>query len=138
MLLSGLAVGVLAATAVTRVARSLLFEISPLDPFAFTAAAAAMLVVALLAVLIPPRGQPGSIRNRSARRRLSGHARRRIRSGIDASAVGIAPSGVCRTDRQGAMTSSAIVVVLSSKRRAVSPRAPELSRPFRPECRRRS
>ena len=53
MLLSGLAVGVLAATAVTRVARSLLFEISPLDPFAFTAAAAAMLVVALLAVLIP-------------------------------------------------------------------------------------
>ena len=39
--------------ALTRVTKSLLFEVSPLDPFAFAAAALAMIMVAMAAALVP-------------------------------------------------------------------------------------
>ena len=53
MLLSGLLVGVVVAIGITRIARALLFEISPLDPTAFAAGGVSMVIVATLAVLIP-------------------------------------------------------------------------------------
>jgi ABC-type antimicrobial peptide transport system permease subunit len=49
----GLLVGLGGAYAVTRVTKSLLFEVSPLDPFAFATAALAMIVVAMVAALVP-------------------------------------------------------------------------------------
>jgi putative ABC transport system permease protein len=49
----GLAVGVAGAFGLTGLMRSLLFEVSPLDPLAFALAALAMVVVGLLAALIP-------------------------------------------------------------------------------------
>lgn len=52
-IVAGLAVGLVAAMALTRVTRSLLFEVSPLDPFAFATAAVAMTLVALIAALVP-------------------------------------------------------------------------------------
>jgi ABC-type antimicrobial peptide transport system permease subunit len=52
-IVAGLAVGLVAAMALTRVTRSLLFEVSPLDPFAFATAAVAMAMVALIAALVP-------------------------------------------------------------------------------------
>jgi predicted permease len=50
---AGLAIGLVAAAALTRVTRSLLFEVSPLDPFAFATAAVAMTMVAIVAALVP-------------------------------------------------------------------------------------
>ena len=47
----GLAAGLGGAVAVTRVTKSLLFEVSPLDPFAFAIAAAAMATVAITAAV---------------------------------------------------------------------------------------
>ena len=52
-IVAGLAVGLVAAMALTRVTRSLLFEVSPLDPFAFATAAVAMTMVAIVAALVP-------------------------------------------------------------------------------------
>jgi len=49
----GLVAGLGGAYAVTRVTKSLLFEVSPLDPFAFTTAAVAMTMVAIVAALVP-------------------------------------------------------------------------------------
>jgi predicted permease len=49
----GLAVGLAAALALTRATASLLFEVSPLDPYAFATAALAMITVAMAAALIP-------------------------------------------------------------------------------------
>jgi putative ABC transport system permease protein len=49
----GLGCGLAGAVALTRVTKSLLFEVSPLDPFAFTTAAVAMIVVAMAAALVP-------------------------------------------------------------------------------------
>ncbi len=49
----GLAAGLAGSYAVTRVTKSLLFEVSPLDPLAFLTAAGAMTLVATLAALIP-------------------------------------------------------------------------------------
>jgi putative ABC transport system permease protein len=49
----GLAAGLLGALALTRVMQSLLFEVSPLDPFALAAAGIAMALVGLLAALVP-------------------------------------------------------------------------------------
>jgi putative ABC transport system permease protein len=49
----GLAAGVVGAYSATRVTRSLLFEVSPLDPFAFATAALAMCTVAVVAAIIP-------------------------------------------------------------------------------------
>jgi predicted permease len=51
----GLIAGIAGAYWLTRVTRSLLFEVSPLDPFAFTAAALAMITVAMVAAVIPAR-----------------------------------------------------------------------------------
>lgn len=49
----GLVVGIGGALIVTRVTRSLLFEVSPLDPSAFAIGAVSMTVIALLAAIIP-------------------------------------------------------------------------------------
>jgi len=45
--------GLLGAFALTRVMKSLLFEVSPLDPFALVAASIALLLIGLLAGLLP-------------------------------------------------------------------------------------
>ena len=51
----GLVVGLIGAAVVTRAARSLLFEVSALEPGAFVFGVAAMAVVALLAAVLPAR-----------------------------------------------------------------------------------
>jgi predicted permease len=53
MLLIGLATGLAGALALTRVMKSLLFEVSVLDPLAFAVAAIAMTLVGLFAALVP-------------------------------------------------------------------------------------
>jgi FtsX-like permease family len=49
----GVVIGLLGALLLTRVTTSLLFQVSPLDPFAFAIAAAAMATVAMVAALVP-------------------------------------------------------------------------------------
>jgi putative ABC transport system permease protein len=49
------AVGVIAALTLTRLMRSLLFEVSPIDPLTFLAVALLLILVALLACYIPAR-----------------------------------------------------------------------------------
>ncbi|MEO8661582.1 MAG: ABC transporter permease [Bryobacteraceae bacterium] len=49
----GLAFGLLGAVALTRVMKSLLFEVSPLDPVALTAACVAMMLIGLIAGFLP-------------------------------------------------------------------------------------
>ena len=51
----GLIVGLIGAAAVTRAARSLLFEVSALEPEAFVFGVAAMAAVALLSAVLPAR-----------------------------------------------------------------------------------
>jgi putative ABC transport system permease protein len=51
----GLALGVIAAVALTRLLRGLLFEISALDPLSFAASAALLTATALLAAYLPAR-----------------------------------------------------------------------------------
>jgi putative ABC transport system permease protein len=51
----GLVVGIAIALAVARLARSVLFDVSPADPAVFTAVVALMLVVATLACYLPAR-----------------------------------------------------------------------------------
>ena len=53
--LLGVALGVIAALALTRLMRSLLFEVSPLDPLTFVSVALLLILVALLACYIPAR-----------------------------------------------------------------------------------
>ena len=53
--LAGIAVGIAAALALTRLMRSLLFEVSPADPLTFAAIAALLVAVALAACYIPAR-----------------------------------------------------------------------------------
>ena len=53
MVAVGLAIGVAGAFALTSVMKSLLFQVSPLDPTAFAIACVSMTLVALLAVLFP-------------------------------------------------------------------------------------
>ncbi len=55
VVLMGLGVGVLAALALTRFLRGLLFEVSPTDPIAFLAMSVLLLFVALLASYLPAR-----------------------------------------------------------------------------------
>ena len=51
----GVAIGLSAAIGLTRLMRSLLFEISPLDPIAFAAAPILLVAAALLASYLPAR-----------------------------------------------------------------------------------
>ena len=53
MVLVGLAIGLAGALSLTRVMKSLLFEVSALDPLAFTLAAVSMALVGLFAALVP-------------------------------------------------------------------------------------
>jgi ABC-type antimicrobial peptide transport system permease subunit len=53
MVLIGLVIGLAGALALTRVMNSLLFEVSALDPLAFTLAAVLMILVGLFAALVP-------------------------------------------------------------------------------------
>jgi putative ABC transport system permease protein len=53
--LVGMAIGIAAAFALTRLMSSLLFQVRAVDPFAFGAVAVALLLVALLACWIPAR-----------------------------------------------------------------------------------
>jgi len=53
MVLLGLGIGLVGALALTRVMRTLLFEVSALDPIAFAVAAVVMALVAVFASLIP-------------------------------------------------------------------------------------
>jgi ABC-type antimicrobial peptide transport system permease subunit len=50
---AGLLAGLGGALLLTRVTRSLLFEVSPFDPLAFTTAAAAMAIIGVTAALVP-------------------------------------------------------------------------------------
>jgi hypothetical protein len=52
----GLAVGVAAAFALTRLMSTLLFDVKPGDPVVFASVAGALLVVALLASFVPRCG----------------------------------------------------------------------------------
>ena len=51
----GVVVGILGALALTRFLRGLLYEVTPADPVTFTAAAAALVTVAVMACLFPAR-----------------------------------------------------------------------------------
>jgi ABC-type antimicrobial peptide transport system permease subunit len=51
--LAGLAAGLLGAAAMARVMRTMLYEVRPLDPLAFTAVPALVLTVVVLATLLP-------------------------------------------------------------------------------------
>jgi ABC-type antimicrobial peptide transport system permease subunit len=53
--LAGLAGGAVAALAIGRSLASLLFQVSPRDPIAFTAAGAVLLLVSMAACLVPAR-----------------------------------------------------------------------------------
>ncbi len=53
--LAGIVIGAAAAFALTRLMRSLLFEVSPADPLTFAAIAAQLVAVALVACYIPAR-----------------------------------------------------------------------------------
>jgi ABC-type antimicrobial peptide transport system permease subunit len=53
MVLLGLTIGVIGAMALTRVVKTLLFEVSALDPLAFALAAACMMLIGISASLIP-------------------------------------------------------------------------------------
>ena len=55
VVLVGLAAGLLGATWLSRFLESMLVEVRPLDPVAFLAAAAVLLLVALAAILVPAR-----------------------------------------------------------------------------------
>ena len=51
----GVALGVVAAVAVTRLMTSLLFEVSPLDPLTYVAVAVLLVMAAALASYVPAR-----------------------------------------------------------------------------------
>jgi ABC-type antimicrobial peptide transport system permease subunit len=53
--LAGIVVGIAAALALTRLMRSLLFEVSPADPLTFAGIAVLLVAVALAACYIPAR-----------------------------------------------------------------------------------
>jgi ABC-type antimicrobial peptide transport system permease subunit len=55
LVLGGVATGLLASWALTRLMKSLLFNVSETDPLTFAAIASLMTLVALLACLVPAR-----------------------------------------------------------------------------------
>jgi putative ABC transport system permease protein len=52
---AGIVVGVAASLMVVRVLKTLLFQVKPIDPLAFAAAAALLVAVALVAAYLPAR-----------------------------------------------------------------------------------
>jgi ABC-type lipoprotein release transport system permease subunit len=52
---AGVIVGVVAASALTRLMRSLLFNVSPLDPWTYAAVPVVLIVAAVLASYLPAR-----------------------------------------------------------------------------------
>jgi len=59
LILSGIAVGLVAASAATRVLSSLLYSIGPHDPLTFGLVALLLVLVAIVAALIPARSATG-------------------------------------------------------------------------------
>lgn len=57
--LAGLAIGIGGALALTRLIRTLLFDVTPTDPATFAGVAILLFVVALLACLLPARRGSG-------------------------------------------------------------------------------
>jgi putative ABC transport system permease protein len=55
MALTGIAIGVIGALALTRLLKTLLFATSATDPLTFAAVAAALLIVSLVAAFVPAR-----------------------------------------------------------------------------------
>ena len=55
LVLTGVAIGLLASAALTRLLAGMLFEIEPLDPTTFAATSLALLTIATLAAYIPAR-----------------------------------------------------------------------------------
>jgi putative ABC transport system permease protein len=55
MIVAGLVLGLLLSLGVGRIVSSILFQVSPLDPFAFTVAPALLALAALLATWLPAR-----------------------------------------------------------------------------------
>ena len=53
MVAVGLAIGLAGASALTGLMKSLLFQVSPLDPIVFAIACGSMTLVALMAVFLP-------------------------------------------------------------------------------------
>jgi len=51
----GLPIGLIAAAALTRFVRTMLFDVSPFDPFTFAAISATLAAVAFLACYLPAR-----------------------------------------------------------------------------------
>jgi ABC-type antimicrobial peptide transport system permease subunit len=59
MIFIGLVLGMLGAFALTRVMKTLLYEVSPLDPVALAAACAVMTLIGLLAGFLPANRAAG-------------------------------------------------------------------------------
>jgi putative ABC transport system permease protein len=55
LVLVGLAIGLAASLAVTRFLGSMLYGITPTDPFTFTVVAAALILISMMACYIPAR-----------------------------------------------------------------------------------
>jgi putative ABC transport system permease protein len=55
LVLPGIGVGLIGSFAITRLLRSLLYEITPDDPWTFAAVSAALIIVAMLAAYVPAR-----------------------------------------------------------------------------------
>jgi putative ABC transport system permease protein len=55
LVLMGIGVGILAGLALTRVLRSLLYEVAPIDPITFAAVSLLLVIIALLACWLPAR-----------------------------------------------------------------------------------
>ena len=55
LVLIGLSIGVLAALALTRVLRSLLYEVTPTDPLTFVVVSLLLVAIALIACWLPAR-----------------------------------------------------------------------------------
>jgi predicted lysophospholipase L1 biosynthesis ABC-type transport system permease subunit len=70
---AGVVVGIMVSLAVTRLFRSLLFEVTPSDPFVLAGTAAILLLMSILASLGPhsPRGEDRSCRGHAVARCVS-------------------------------------------------------------------
>jgi putative ABC transport system permease protein len=55
LVLPGIGIGLIGSLAITRLLRSLLYEITPNDPWTFAVVSAALIIVAMLAAYVPAR-----------------------------------------------------------------------------------